>query len=342
MTPEVHLHNHHTVHGWRAFLERAATSPEPMRAQHYAALDPDARRLYDQQRLHHLSGGKTIKTPLIDRIIKETRILLVANRHNTGAGQGIIVSGPPTTGKTTALLALGAATEHHIKQREPPNPDHIPVLFISLPPGATPKNISRAIAAFYGIHPPNRATFPELSATALGLMQTHRAQLLIVDEIHNLSHAHRIGAEASDFLKYLAERTQATMVYAGVEVENAGLFDGLRGRQLAGRFTLVPASPFSHATQQHRNTWTSLVEAFEAHLHLVNHKTGTLPRLSSYLYTRTGGHIGSLAHLVKKAAITAILDCTERITKDLLETIHIDIAAHRAEANTTSPVLRSA
>ena len=282
MTPEAHLHNHHTVHGWRAFLERAATAPEPMRAQHYTALDPDARRLYDQQRLHHLSAGTTIKTPLIARIIKETRILLVANRHNTGAGQGIIVSGPPTTGKTTALLALGAATEHHIKQREPPDPEHIPVLFISLPPGATPKTISRAIAAFYGIHPPNRATFPELSATALGLMQTHRAQLLIVDEIHNLSHAHRIGAEAS------------------------------------------------------------LVEAFEAHLHLVNHKTGTLPRLSSYLYTRTGGHIGSLAHLVKKAAITAILDCTERITKDLLETIHIDIAAQRAEANTTSPVLRSA
>ncbi len=342
MTPEVHLHNHHTVHGWRAFLEGAVPAPDAVGAQDYPSLGHDARRRYDDQRLQHLSAGTTIKTPLIDRIIKETRILLVANRQNTGAGQGIIVSGPPTTGKTTALLALGAATEHHIRQREPLDLDHIPVLFVSLPPGASPKSISRAITAFYGIHPPNRAAFPELSAAALGLMQTHRTQLLIVDEIHNLSHAHRVGAEASDFLKYLAERTQATMVYAGVEVENAGLFDGLRGRQLAGRFTLIPAAPFSYATEKHRNDWTSLVEAFEAHLRLVNHKTGTLPRLSSYLYTRTGGHIGSLAHLVKKAAISAILDCTERITKDLLETIQIDIAAQHAEANTASPILRSA
>ena len=155
-------------------------------------------------------------------------------------------------------------------------------------------------------------------------------------------HVHRAGAESSDYLKYLAERTPATMVYAGVELESAGLFSGLRGRQLAGRFTLVRATPFSYAAQEDRRTWTSLIAAFEAHLRLLNHKPGTLPRLSSHLYTRTGGNIGSLSQLVKKAAITAIQDGTERITKYLLETINIDIAAHNSEASRITAKRQSA
>jgi hypothetical protein len=38
------------------------------------------------------------------------------------------------------------------------------------------------------------------------------------------------GAGASDRLKYLAERINATFVYAGIDIETQGQFSGTRGR----------------------------------------------------------------------------------------------------------------
>ncbi|MFI1386314.1 hypothetical protein [Embleya sp. NPDC020886] len=66
----------------------------------------------------------------------------------------------------------------------------------------------------------------------------------------------------------------------------------------------------------------------EACLDLREHRAGTLPRLGSYLRARTGGCIGSLARLLRQAAIAAILDGTEKITRGGLDAIVLD---HTAE-----------
>ena len=56
----------------------------------------------------------------------------------------------------------------------------------------------------------------------------------------------------------------------------------------------------------------------------------TLPKLTKYLHQRTGGMIGSLSHLVRAAALTAILDGTEQITRKLLDSTPVDHAAQSA------------
>ena len=65
----------------------------------------------------------------------------------------------------------------------------------------------------------------------------------------------------------------------------------------------------------------------EAALRLHRHPPGTLSSLDRYLHQRTGGMIGSLSHLIRAGAITAILDGSEAITRDLLDTIPVDHAA---------------
>ena len=55
-----------------------------------------------------------------------------------------------------------------------------------------------------------------------------------VDEIHNVSLATRPGAEASDMLKYFSERIPDTFVYAGIDVERAGLLSGTRASRSPG------------------------------------------------------------------------------------------------------------
>ena len=156
-------------------------------------------------------------------------------------------------------------------------------------------------------------------------------ELVCVDELHNLKLATRSGAEVSDQLKYFAERLPATFVYAGIDVEAQGLFAGVRGRQIAGRFTVIPAAPFAYGTGAQRGQWRALIAILESLLRLHRHRTGNLVRLDEYLYRRSGGMIGSLSQLVGGAAILAIEDGSEQISKQLLDSVPVDYAAERAD-----------
>jgi hypothetical protein len=143
-----------------------------------------------------------------------------------------------------------------------------------------------------------------------------------VDELHNLNTATRAGAEASDTLKYFSERIPATFVYAGISLERSGLLSGTRGEQVAGRFSLVRTGPFPCGPQ-----WTALIAALEDSLRLHRHRPGTLTGLDGYLHQRTRGMIGSLLWLIRAAAITAVADGTEKITRKSLETVDTDLAS---------------
>jgi hypothetical protein len=154
-----------------------------------------------------------------------------------------------------------------------------------------------------------------------------RVSVVCVDEIHNLQLATRSGAEVSDTLKYFSERIPATFVYAGIDVEREGLFSGTRGSQIAGRFTFIPTLPFPLAAE-----WQGLVATLEDALRLHRHQPGTLAGLHEYLHRRTGGMIGSLSHLIRGAAIEAILDGSEHVTRKLLDTITLDHAAEAGPA----------
>ena len=80
-------------------------------------------------------------------------------------------------------------------------------------------------------------------------------------------------------------------------MEAQGLFAGVRGRQIAGRFTVIPAAPFAYGTGAQRGQWRALIAALESLLRLRSHRPGNLVRLDEYLYRRSGGMIGSLSQL---------------------------------------------
>ena len=135
----------------------------------------------------------------------------------------------------------------------------------------------------------------------------------------------RRGEDLSDHLKYFAEHLPATFVYAGINVERSGLFTGVRGKQLAGRCTLIRTGAFPC-----HDEWHGLIATLEETLRLHRHIGGTLVKLARYLHQRTGGMIGSLSHLIRAAAISAILDGSEHITRALLDTVPLDYAAESA------------
>ncbi|RFU36668.1 ATP/GTP-binding protein [Actinomadura logoneensis] len=323
-----------TREGWRRFVGRAPRPPEPLSAEALLALPRATRAARQDARRDYHADLPLVSTPTIQKVIATGRLLVQLNRNQISARRGAIISGMSGTGKTTALTQLARAHELATRRRHPRDPERMPVLYVTIPPAATPRMLAVEFARFFGLEIGPSANLTDVTNTVCSVAAHTHVALVLVDEIHNLNLATRFGAEVSDQLKYFAERLPATFIYAGVEVEAQGLFAGARGRQIAGRFAVVEAAPFAYGTAEQRNAWDALVATLESTLRLRDHTPGTLPAIAEDLYRRTGGMIGSLSQLVRGAAILAIETGIEQITDDLLDLVPLDYAAIRHTAPT--------
>ncbi|MEU8812346.1 TniB family NTP-binding protein [Streptomyces violaceoruber] len=281
-----------------------------------------------EERLAYHSQFVTVRTPAIENLARQVRTLMILGRHqHITARPSLIVTGPATTGKTTALLQVGRTCHLAHTRRAAPGDDSVPVAYVLVPPGATAKTLAGEFARYLGIPVTSRMTTAQITTAVCHTYTAAGIKLVLIDEIHRLNPRTSTGAEAADWLKDLTERVPATFVYAGIDVTASAVFTGVRGAQLAGRASLIDCGALP-ARAGEREPFRELIAALEAALDLSAHRLGSLPRLAPYLHERTAGRIGSLARLIRQAAIEAILDSSERITKTLLDTIALD---HLAE-----------
>jgi hypothetical protein len=314
-----------TLAGWRRFVDADPASFDLLDEPAWVAL-PDAERVfYDEARCRYHSELVVVSTSTVRQVSHQGRLLTLLNQREISARRGLIVSGDWTTGKTTAVKQLGRTHELRIRARYPGS-DRIPVVYVTTPPKGSPRKLAMEFARFLGLPMlTRRDTTTDIADAVCQVMTDARVDLVLVDEIHNMNLATLAGEDLSDHLKYFAEHLPATFVYAGINVERCGLFTGVRGKQLAGRCTLIRTGPFPC---QHE--WQALIATLEGTLRLHHHQPGTLVKLGKYLHQRTSGMIGSLSHLIRAAAITAILDGSEAITRTLLDTVALDYAAESA------------
>jgi Bacterial TniB protein len=330
-----------TKEGWRRFVDHQSQPPGLHAAAELARLSPGERADYDEARRGYHADLPVVNTPTIQKVISTSRLLMQLNRNQVSARRGVIISGASGTGKTTALTQLGRTHERHTRKRYPADRHRLPILYVTVPPAATARMLAVEFARFLGLEFSGRANITDIVNAVCATAANTRVELVCIDELHNLNLATRAGAEVSDQLKYFAERLPATFIYAGIDVEAQGLFAGVRGRQIAGRFTLIPAAPFAYGSCAQRDQWRALIATLESLLRLHRHRIGSLVRLDEYLYHRSGGMIGSLSQLVRGAAILAIEDGSEQISKKLLERVPVDYAAQRAGAASRPPHGRS-
>ncbi|MFE6483025.1 TnsA-like heteromeric transposase endonuclease subunit [Streptomyces sp. NPDC057757] len=221
--------------------------------------------------------------------------------------------------------------EQLVRRRSPGTGPALPVVFVTVPPAATPKILAGEFARFLGIPLHYRMSQVQITNAVCDLLGSLGTVLVLVDEIHNLDLTTRSGAEASDQLKYLTERIAATFVLAGLNVETGTLFQGVRGQQIAGRYSVVASKAFGRRSRADREQWQALIATMESSLRLDRHKPGTLLALDAYLHDRTSGLIGSLSQLIREAAITAIDTGSEKITKRSLESVELDHTAQQSQ-----------
>ncbi|OCC08284.1 TniB family NTP-binding protein [Streptomyces sp. PTY087I2] len=322
-----------SLDGWRTFMSQNLPEPPALLPEAaWQGLDRVERAVYDQARTGYHDELLLVSTPAIRRITTTGMKLIARNGRRQTGRKGLIVSGPSGTGKTTSVSQLGKRHQLAVDRRSPVDisGEQVPVVYIVTPPAVKPRDLVVELAAFLGLPYAYRESPQAITHNVISVLHKVGCRLIVVDEIHNLDLTTRNGQDASDQLKYLFEQIQATFVYAGVNVSENGLFSGLRGRQLAGRFITLHTGAFDHDTTQQREDWERVVATMESTLRLHRHTTGTLRKQAAYLHRRTGGMIGSLDQLIYEAANDAIADGTEKITKRHLEAVVLDTAAEES------------
>ncbi len=100
-----------------------------------------------------------------------------------------------------------------------------------------------AFARFLGLEFTTRANITDIVNAVCAAAAHTRLELVCIDEIHNLNLATRTGAYVPDQLKYFAERLPATYRLRRHRSRGPGPVRRRRGRQIARRFTVIPAAP---------------------------------------------------------------------------------------------------
>ncbi|MFC9898407.1 TniB family NTP-binding protein [Nocardia sp. NPDC127579] len=195
--------------------------------------------------------------------------MTLLNRHPVSARRGMILSGAAGTGKTTAITQFGKMHEAADQARHPHRSDRIPVLYVTVPPAATPRMLAAEFARFLGLPVTHRANLTDIIEAVCGVCCDTCTSVVICDELHNISLATKSGAEIS----------------------------GTCSEQIAGRFTMIRTFGFPYTAD-----WRAVVATLENTLRLHDHTPGTLIDLDRYLHKRANGMMGSLSALIREAA----------------------------------------
>ncbi|QEW04638.1 TniB family NTP-binding protein [Microbacterium lushaniae] len=298
---------------------------------------PSAKADYDHRRMDYYSGGIVLAT---DSAMKGKLMLTRAfqeNRARNSGHAGVILSGDSSLGKTTMAKRLMSWVLAEYTKQVPDwqQFEHVPVMYIEIPPGSNGKALLKEMAAFFGLPALTRDSMTDLRTKVVAAIRRARTQLIVVDELHNLAGRSSGLGESVDLLKGLHNDVNATFLYCGIDVTTSNLMSGARGQQLSSRFAVLELKRYVWSDPSDRASWKKLIRGFEQMLQLRDHPVKTLDEHARYLYDRTGGSIGSLGRLLTGAAIDLVQRGadSERLDPAVLDGYTLDLTAENFYRN---------
>jgi Cdc6-like AAA superfamily ATPase len=129
-----------TLPAWRTFVERSPEPTDLFSDEELGRLTPAEQLTYDDERGDYHAELPALNTPILNRTVTKGLLFMRLNRgHQMGTPCGLILSGVPGVGKTTAVKALGRTVEQTYRKRYPQMVGTAPVVYITMPTGQHPK-----------------------------------------------------------------------------------------------------------------------------------------------------------------------------------------------------------
>lgn len=311
-----------TLEKWHAHLTRRPERPEVLAPSALAALSEDEKARYDHQRLIHLGSEHVLRT----KDLYDTEEMLQTLRdvnlgHRPTARQGLLVSGPQRSGKSTIALHLLRKIDREIRLREgrENDRDFAPTAPLVAPNESTARKLWERFAFFLNVPHAPRDNAEVIAQKVMVVLADLGTEVIFVDEIQNLRTSSQAGTTGASALKGFMERLPITWLFSGVgTLDNQGeqnIFKGRMGEQMRGRILTREMTRYGITSKAGETEWKALITAAERLLPLVNHQPGSLAKSSwAWLHDHTGGSPGPLWDILHNAATRAIRDHSEMVT----------------------------
>jgi Bacterial TniB protein len=204
-----------TLDSWRVFVEHDPELVTLLTEAELGRLTAVGRLAYEDERSDYHAALPALKAPILDRTVTKGLLFMRLNRgQQLGTSCGMILSGVPGVGKTTAIRALGRTVEKAYRARNPQMTDAVPVVYITMPTAQHPKALPAELLYFLEAPHAARATETALAHQACQLMIDLRTSLVIVDEVHEIDRSRASHDQQSDQLKVLQSRTDGPLAAA--------------------------------------------------------------------------------------------------------------------------------
>lgn len=295
-----------TLVGMRRQIDLHVTEPVALTRADYQALSPGDRLTYDESRVRWFGSGFLLKSEASTDLLHSVRGYLAMRDLDAVGSQGVsVLTGPANVGKSTTLLQLAKEVEGRAERRTPSfrADGRVPVVFIEMLPGATPKGVATSILDFFAVPHRQRDAHQVLVRQAAEVMVRHRVALLIVDEFHVVQLEGRRGDDAINAVKAIINNTGVVTVLAGIDLDVQ--LGSRAAEQLMARGEIHRYSPFDYASDASRRAWAALVAAFAQQMRLLDGPPDLSPYVDS-LHAVTGGRIGPLRRILSFALMTML------------------------------------
>lgn len=350
-----------TYESWRNFTDRAPREiPEPLNMAQLDALGTEARRDYDTRR-RECHANILLRSEQVDRLHQDLADIIDSNLQDSDrVKSAAAIDAPPTMGKTTTLRTFGRNFHRRRVEEAGDYVDldaqttrHIPVCHITLVGKPTIKALHEQLLGFYA-HPSGAgessrgiARSRDLARAAADCIARHDTRLIIIDDLHFLNMRTNDSVQVANQLKWISNEYDATFVFAGVALRESGLLmEGRTGgeaalAQIFRRWTVLGMTSFSLATRTDQREWARLMGSLDKTIVLANAYDRMIRDLSTYIFVRTGGNIGSLMDLIRRGTSRAIRTGSEKLDRDLLDGIRLDEGAESGRADRESKFKRA-
>lgn len=228
--------------------------------------------------------------------------------------EGMVIKGVAGVGKSKLISRYA----ENFPRQEEADRTVVPVLIVTIPQSATVKSLVSELLEALGDPLADHGSAANQTRRLRKLIKECGVEMIIADEFQHFidRDSDKVLHDVSDWLKVLMDRTKKPIILIGMPRCDKILE---ANEQLKRRFTLREClEPFGWKTAKQQDEFRELLRHIDGKLPFNQRSNLADPQMAFRIYYATGGVIGYVMKLIRRAALLAIRQSVEKLNAALL------------------------